>query len=172
MARPGNDPHRSLPGRAISVYSLHMANRSGEQQQLTPARVRLLSTQLGKQMVEAFDRAPDVASAVVTIGAQFARSLAESGYRDTGPVTAAAALVAGDNPEVRAACTEAYTNWLNGLAWCLQRKGVPAGESAALAEVLLSGIQGALLLARVRQDTAPIHQVTATLGALAATAVV
>jgi TetR/AcrR family transcriptional repressor of lmrAB and yxaGH operons len=144
--------------------------RGRGREQVTGEAVLLVAAELGAQMRESFDRAPDLSTAVVTLGALFARPLAESGYREGCPVTAVAVQIAGENEAVRAACAQAYGGWLQDLAHCLRQRGVPAAEAVALAEVILSGIQGALLLARVRKDCAPIHQVTARLGALASAA--
>jgi len=142
----------------------------GRKEQVTVGAVLTVAVELGTQMSEAFDRAPDLASAVVTLGALFARPLAESGYRQGCPITAIAVEIAGENEEIRTACAQAYGAWLEGLALCLRKRAVPDAEAAPLAEVILAGIQGALLLARVRKDCAPIHQVTARLGAMATSA--
>ena len=142
----------------------------GPKEQPSAEAVLLSAGELGAQLNEALDRAADPVSAIVTLGALFARPLAESGYRDRCPVATAVTEAAGDHPATRAACSRAYTGWLEALAARLQRWGVPQDEAGPLAEVVLSGIQGALLLAKARQDCAPLHTVTTRLGALVAAA--
>ena len=140
----------------------------GGEEQLTVEAVLLTAAELGAQMVEVLDRATDPVAAIVTLGALFARPLAESGYRGGCTISTIALELAADHPEIRTACAHAYGGWLGILDQRFRAWGVPTGESAALAEVVLSGIEGALVLAKVRRDCAPIHQVTARLGALVA----
>jgi TetR/AcrR family transcriptional regulator, lmrAB and yxaGH operons repressor len=143
----------------------------GGKEQLAAEAVQLSADELGAQMDEALARAADPVAAIVTLGAIFARPLAESGYHDGCPISTVAVEAAGDNEEIRSACERAYGGWLAGLHRQFRDWGVPEEEAQPLAEVVLSGIQGALILAKVRHDCAPIHDVTARLGALVASAV-
>ncbi|QMU78834.1 hypothetical protein GXW83_27180 [Streptacidiphilus sp. PB12-B1b] len=139
---------------------------------LRPSAASVLQAagELGAQLSEALGHAADPVTGIVTMGALFARPLAESGYRDGCLVATGVMEASGENEELRTACLSAYSGWLNGLTLCLQDWGVPRAEAGPLAELVLSGIEGALLLAKARQDCAPIHTVTARLGALVAAA--
>lgn len=143
----------------------------GGKEQLAAEAVTLAAAELGAQLREALEQATDPATAIVTLGELFAGPLAESGYRDGCPIATVAMETSGDNEQIRASCADAYGAWLAGLTLRIRSWGVPQDEAAPLAELVLSGIQGALLLAKVRQDCTPIHQVTARLGALVAASV-
>ena len=143
----------------------------GGKEQLAAEAVALSAAELGAQMREALQHATDPATAIVTLGTLFARPLAESDYRDGCPIATVAMETSGENEQIRGACSDAYGSWLAGLTLRIRTWGVPEAEAAPLAELVLAGIQGALLLAKVQRDCAPIHQVTARLGALVAAAV-
>ena len=143
----------------------------GGKEQLAAEAVTLSAGELGAQIREALTQETDPAVAIVTLGDLFAHPLAESGYREGCPIATVAMETSGDNEQIRAACSDAYGEWLSGLTLRIRTWGVPQAEAAPLAELVLSGIQGALLLAKVQQDCAPIHQVTARLGVIVAAAV-
>ncbi|MBC3844139.1 TetR/AcrR family transcriptional regulator [Streptacidiphilus sp. 4-A2] len=143
----------------------------GGKEQLAAEAVTLAAAELGAQMREALEHATDPATAIVTVGNLFAGQLAESGYRDGCPIATVAMETSGDNEQIRESCSNAYGAWLAGLTLRIHGWGVPQDEAAPLAELVLSGIQGALLLAKVQQDCTPIHQVTARLGTLVAASV-
>jgi len=143
----------------------------GGKEQLAAEAVTLSAGELGAQIREALTQETDPAVAIVTLGDLFAHPLAASGYREGCPIATVAMETSGDNEQIRAACSDAYGEWLSGLTLRIRTWGVPQAEAAPLAELVLSGIQGALLLAKVQQDCAPIHQVTARLGVIVAAAV-
>ena len=73
---------------------------------------------------------------------------------------------AAGSEAVRAACDTAYGEWLEGLRAALQTWGVPEQRVGPLAALVLSSLQGAIMLARVQRDVSVIHQVTRQLAGL------
>ncbi|MCW2917455.1 MAG: TetR/AcrR family transcriptional regulator [Actinomycetia bacterium] len=63
-----------------------------------------------------------------------------------------------------------YGSWLGGLIVCTGW-GVPQEEAGPLAAVVLSSLQGAILLARVQRGVSVIHTVTERISLLAEQAV-
>lgn len=137
-------------------------------EQLAAEAVAVAGGELGERIAAAVAAAPGPAEAVARIGDLLAHNLEESGFQEGCPVATVALEAAGDSEPIRSACDEAYASWLGGLADYLHGHGVDEAEAEALADLVLSSLQGALLLARVRRDTAVIHSVTRRIGGMVA----
>jgi AcrR family transcriptional regulator len=72
------------------------------------------------------------------------------------PLIAAAADVAATSDELRAVISRAFEGWQEPLTAALRETGVPEERAAALAIVVISALEGAIVLARIRQDVAPL----------------
>ncbi|MFF4124530.1 TetR family transcriptional regulator [Microbispora rosea] len=137
-------------------------------EQLAAEAVAVAGGELGERIAAAVAAAPGPAEAVARIGDLLAHNLEESGFQEGCPVATVALEAAGDSEPIRSACDEAYASWLGGLADYLHGHGVDEAEAEALADLVLSSLQGALLLARVRRDTAVIHSVARRIGGMVA----
>ncbi|MFC1414508.1 TetR family transcriptional regulator [Streptacidiphilus sp. N1-12] len=153
----------------------------GGKEQLAAEAVLLSARDLGTQMGEAMDAASAAASpsgagaeaaaaAIAALGNLFAESLESSGYLEGCPIATVALETASANADIRSACARSYAAWQTGLAKRMRGWGVPQDEADPLAELVLAGLQGALLLARVRQDAALVRQIADRLGAQVAAA--
>lgn len=109
-----------------------------------------------------------MAEAIVALGALLAQGLEDSDYRDGCPIATVALEEAGDTGPIHDACQGTYQLWLSALAERLRGWGLAEREAQELADLAMSSLQGALLLARVRRDTAVIHSVARRIGAIAA----
>lgn len=58
-----------------------------------------------------------------------------------------------------------FARWIRALAQCLEKGGVPQGLALALAEEAVSGIQGAIVLARSLDEAASFQRIVARLQA-------
>ncbi|RJO70107.1 TetR/AcrR family transcriptional regulator [Nocardia panacis] len=108
--------------------------------------------------------------AVVALGEFFAAGLEESEYRKGCPV-ATVALEAADDDDIRAACASAYRSWQEMIAEALCRWDIDPERAAALASLVLSAIQGALVLARTHRDASLVRSAARQVGVLARPAV-
>jgi len=88
----------------------------------------------------------------------------KDGFDAGCPLVAAAADVASTSDELRAAIGAAFEGWHAPLAAALVRTGVPPEQKDSLATVLISALEGAIVLSRVRRDVAPLDAVAAELG--------
>lgn len=77
----------------------------------------------------------------------------------TGCPVAAAALSADDTPAARDAAGVAFIAWERALAEALARRDVAAAEAADRAALIVSAIEGALLVSRARRTDAPLRAV-------------
>ncbi|MFH8568260.1 TetR family transcriptional regulator [Streptomyces sp. NPDC017993] len=137
-------------------------------EQLAAEAMALAGAETGERMAAALAAATGPADAVAALGALLAQGLEESDYRDGCPVATVALEEAGDAGPIHDACHDTYQLWLSGLAERLHSWGTPEPESRELADLAMSSLQGALLLARVRRDSTVIHTVARRIGALAA----
>jgi AcrR family transcriptional regulator len=88
------------------------------------------------------------------------------GYDAGCPLVAAAADVAAYHDELRAVIARAFDAWHGPLSSALETAGIPGDRSERLAMLLISALEGAIVLARVRRDVTPLDVIVAELGPL------
>ncbi|MFG2243646.1 TetR/AcrR family transcriptional regulator [Spirillospora sp. NPDC048823] len=136
-------------------------------EQLASESVALSGRTVGSALAEAVLAAPDAPAGIAALGEHFARSLLDSDFSKGCPVATVALETAAENETIRAACEGAYDEWQRGIAVALRGWGVPGERAEPLAAMVLSSLQGAIMLARVRRDVSVIHAVTRQLSELA-----
>jgi TetR/AcrR family transcriptional regulator, lmrAB and yxaGH operons repressor len=132
----------------------------GGKEQVAVEAVAASAAHLGERVRDALAGSADPGTGLTRVADLLAAQLVASGYLDGCPVAAIAHDAVGSSEPIRAACAGAYEGWLDVLATALRAWGVPAGHTGPLATVVLSSVEGALLLARVQRDTAPLYAVT------------
>jgi len=80
-------------------------------------------------------------------------------YQGGCPLLAAGVDVAGTSETLRDAVRRAFQGWQEPLERALAETGVAEDRVASLAVLLISALEGAILLARVRHDPAPLDAV-------------
>lgn len=105
-----------------------------------------------------------------TPGALFAAMAGEwrdlylrAGFAEGCPLAAAAADTVAESAGVRAALSDALWRWQRPLMGALEQFGVPAERQSSLAVLMMSALEGALIVARSREDAAVIDTVIAEL---------
>jgi AcrR family transcriptional regulator len=110
----------------------------------------------------------DPAGAIETFRRQWTAILRRSDFR-AGCVIVAAALEGDREPPAREAAGQAFAAWEKVLAGALRRRDVPTARAASIATLVISAIEGAIVLARAQRTTRPLERVTAELqGVIAA----
>lgn len=140
----------------------------GGKEQLAAEAVALGAAELGQVIDVAIERSPDPVTAIRTMAGLLADRLEESGFVDGCPITTVALDAGGDSDPVRQACSAGYAQWLASIEGALARAGVPPGSASGLALVVLSSLEGALLLARTQRDVSPLLRVADRIAALVA----
>ncbi|GAA3966120.1 TetR/AcrR family transcriptional regulator [Actinomadura viridis] len=135
-------------------------------EQLASEAVARFGREVGGSLAQVLVTAEGGRSGVAAIGKHFARSLLESDFTKGCPLATVALETAAENETLRSACDGVYGEWEEGIALALRGWGVPEEKAEPLAALVLSSLQGALILARVRKDVAVIDTVTAQLGDL------
>jgi AcrR family transcriptional regulator len=92
-------------------------------------------------------------------------------YRTQGfgagcPLAAATIDCAQTTESIRAATSQAFSTWRGPLAQALIHMGVPARKAGSLATLMISTLEGALILARAERDLRPLTTVVRELGPL------
>ncbi|MQY09358.1 TetR/AcrR family transcriptional regulator [Actinomadura macrotermitis] len=140
----------------------------GGKEQLAADALRLSGAELAGELARAAAGVTGAREGITALGEHFARSLEESDYTKGCPLATVALETSSASAEIRGACDSAYGAWLDGIEGALRRWGVPAGEAGPLAVLVLSSLQGAIMLARVRRDASLIRTVARRLGDQAA----
>jgi AcrR family transcriptional regulator len=92
--------------------------------------------------------------------------LAQEQYAAGCPLLAAAADVAATSEQMRQVLRTAFDNWQEPLAEALVEFGVVPKRARALASVVISGLEGAIILSRIRHDLTPLDALVNELGPL------
>ncbi|WP_416966952.1 TetR/AcrR family transcriptional regulator [Streptomyces sp. 4F14] len=89
-----------------------------------------------------------------------------SGYAGGCPVAAATIDCAETVPSTREAAAGAFTQWTGAVAEALTGMGVPHHRATPLATLMISTVEGALLIARAERSTRALDTATRELGPL------
>jgi AcrR family transcriptional regulator len=92
------------------------------------------------------------------------RWLTDSDYALGCPAVASMADVGAATPSLRAAVEDVFAVWQGAIEGALRDAGLPGDRAAAWGSVLLSALEGAIVLSRARRSLAPLEAVRAELG--------
>ncbi len=101
--------------------------------------------------------APDLGAAVERVCGVLAEALAASGWESGCPLATVALEASSHSEKVRQTCASHYVAWEELIAARLERHGIPRTEAVRLGTFGLAAIEGALLLAKVKRDPAPLY---------------
>jgi TetR/AcrR family transcriptional repressor of lmrAB and yxaGH operons len=90
--------------------------------------------------------------------AQFADLFVESGHRQGCPIATTTLEIDGSAP-LLAHLDNVFEQWRGAFAAVLEEVGTPSSEAAAIAAVILSGFEGALIQAKAARDCQIIRTV-------------
>lgn len=102
--------------------------------------------------------APTPGGLLAALVDQWRADLTRRGFVAGCPLVAAAADVAASDA-LRDTVRDGFETWLAPVRDGLRRAGVPADRAGSLALVLISALEGAIVLARSRRDLAPLDAV-------------
>jgi AcrR family transcriptional regulator len=129
----------------------------------------LLSGDFAAQWVSSYvdgARRPTPSGLFTHMVAQWKREFTTRGFERGCPVNAAAAEIAGGQSPVNEPLRTALGRWEDAIVAALARMGIPVRRGRRLATVMLSALEGAILLARVHRDVRPLSTVAVELGPL------
>ncbi|SFI63667.1 DNA-binding transcriptional regulator, AcrR family [Amycolatopsis sacchari] len=140
----------------------------GGKEQLVDEAIAWTGTYVAKKVRQYADRLVEKTPARLyeALVAQWRDEFTLAGFATGCPLVAATADTVAASERLRAAVSKAFRNWHGPLAEELTAMGVPAGRAASLALVMISALEGAIVLARAHQDVAPLDTVVKELGPL------
>jgi AcrR family transcriptional regulator len=77
----------------------------------------------------------------------------------------------GTDPEAINAAAEVFTAWENLLADPLRAHGVPTGQAAQIATLIVAAVEGTVAMCRAKRDIAPLDAVATQLETLVTTTI-
>ncbi len=93
------------------------------------------------------------------VAGEWQRLYERAGYAEGCPLAAAAADTAATSPALREALSEALGRWQRPLERALETLGVPESRRPSLALLMIVGLEGALIVARSREDASALQTV-------------
>lgn len=138
----------------------------GGKEQLAVEVLAHYDERLGDLIDAAAEDAAGPGDVVEAIAARFADTLEESGYELGCPAVPTALEAAPQSPELMEACRRTFNRWQDRLQSHFERLGVDASQVEALAELTMSALEGALILARLENSPAPLTRVGAHVAAV------
>ena len=135
-------------------------------EELAAAAAALAGERLLQTLEQDADESPDSAQMILRFAERLAGWLEQSGFRLGCPIATLTLEQAAVSERLAATLTQVFCDWQGALAVRLRADGLTGPRSAALAELTLCTIEGALILARASRDSAPVRQSAATLAGL------
>ena len=115
---------------------------------------------------------PTPSGLFAAMAAQWTHEYETEGFAGGCPVAAATVDCAAMGSATREAAAAAFATWRGPVAEALTGMGVPAARAGSLATLMISTLEGAILMARAEQDVRPLTTVVRELGPLLDAAVV
>jgi AcrR family transcriptional regulator len=119
---------------------------------------------VGRSFREVEPRTPSALLASIVEG--WRADLTNEDFSAGCPLVAAAADTAATSAHLRGVLRQAFDGWLTPLSEGLMELGVPPERSDGLAIVIISALEGAIILARIRRDLTPFDALVSELGPL------
>ncbi|MEU4034720.1 TetR/AcrR family transcriptional regulator [Streptomyces collinus] len=140
----------------------------GGKEQLVNEAVGWAGRYAGKRVARflaGLDR-PTPSGLFTAMAAQWTREYEADGFEAGCPVAAVTVDCAAEGASTREAAAAAFAAWRGPVAEALTGMGVPADRVDPLATLMISALEGAILMARAEQDVSPLRTVTGELGPL------
>ena len=133
----------------------------GGKEQLVTEALQWSADFAATSVAAAFDSmpAPTPGGLFAMMARQWREELLRRGYQRGCPLLAATADVAGPDPGLCTTISTGFDRWLGAVRDALRRMGVPASRARPLAILMISSLEGAIVLARTRQDVTPLTDV-------------
>ncbi|MFK0041685.1 TetR/AcrR family transcriptional regulator [Paenarthrobacter sp. NPDC090517] len=120
------------------------------------AAVELAAKQFEALIAEAAASAGGAAEAARAAIEALADIVSESNFRLGCPVSVVTLEMGAESERLRQACAAAFESWIVPTSALLEASGVDAEEARSLATVVVSTIEGAVIVSRAMQTTQPL----------------
>src|ERR1700681_1909675 len=127
-------------------------------EQIGAAALTLAGEALRPAIAEAAEASENAEMFLTRVVRAMAADLEKSDYKEGCPIATTALETAAQSEVLGAATRSAFQKWELEIKRGLFRFGMPAGEADLAATMVLSQLEGALLLARTYRSIEPIHR--------------
>jgi len=138
----------------------------GGKEQIGSAALTLAGETVRQAIARAAETSGDAESFLTQVIRGMAADLERSNHRDGCPIATTALETAAHSDALGAAARAAFQTWELELKRGLFRFGMPAGDADLVATLVLSQLQGALLLARTYRSPEPLQRAELLVGLL------
>lgn len=152
--------HASAPKG--SVYFHFPDGKEG----LGVAAVELAAKQFGDLIAEASNSAGSPADAARYAIEALADIVGRSNFRLGCPVSVVTLEMGAESERLRQACAQAFESWIAPTTALLEASGLHSAEARDLATVIVSTIEGAVIVSRAMQSTQPLKSAADVVAAL------
>lgn len=130
----------------------------GGKEEIGSAALTLAGETVRQAIAKAAETAADAEAFLTRVVRSMATELEKSNYREGCPIATTALETAAHSNALGAASRTAFQKWELELKRGLFRFGLPAGDADLLATLVLSQLEGALLLARTYRSLEPLQR--------------
>lgn len=138
----------------------------GGKEQIGAEAVALSGAQVRQAIDQVAATATTSSEMIRGVAAALAGWLERSGYVDGCPVATVALECAPESDVIADACRDAFRSWQRAFSEVLEQQSTPPDVAAQRARLVVAGIEGALLLARVERSPQPLLEVADEIAAL------
>ncbi|MDX2216046.1 MAG: TetR/AcrR family transcriptional regulator [Oculatellaceae cyanobacterium bins.114] len=131
----------------------------GGKEELAIAAIQLAGVTESQNMEAALNSNEDVGEAVKALILFLAEGLNSSDFRRGCPVATVAVEASATHDSLRQICEQIYREWFTLIQNRLQKSGFSADLAETWSMLILTSIEGALLLSRTQQSTHPLEAI-------------
>ena len=137
----------------------------GGKEQLVNEAVAWGGRYAGKRVTRYLDELPERTPGALfaAMAQQWIDEFEAIGFGSGCPVVAATVDSTASTPSAREATATAFAAWTTPLTAALTALDVPPARAPSLATLMISALEGAILMSRAHESTAPLHAVTTEL---------
>ncbi len=138
----------------------------GGKEQLCVEALREATTRMTDSITKIFGRNSSPASALRDFSTSFAKRLESSDFRHGCPVATVTLEAASESEALREVCKQAYADWHRVIADNLRTAGYRRADADGMATLVLSAIEGGLILSRAKRSVSPLRVLTSQIAKL------
>ncbi|MEV7607120.1 TetR/AcrR family transcriptional regulator [Paenarthrobacter sp. NPDC089322] len=120
------------------------------------AAIELAAKQFETLIAESAVSAGDAAEVARAVIEALTTIVSEGNFRLGCPVSVVTLEMGAESERLRQACAAAFESWIAPTSALLEASGVEADEARSLATVVVSTIEGAVIVSRAMQSTQPL----------------
>jgi TetR/AcrR family transcriptional regulator, lmrAB and yxaGH operons repressor len=131
----------------------------GGKEELTAESLHMVGQAVLHRIRENLAAIDDPTEAIRVFILRVAEAVETSGYRSGGPITTVAMETASSSERLREVCKSIYDAWQKAFSEKLLQSGFSEERADSLSTLILSAMEGAIILCRTRRSRQPLQDV-------------